>query len=102
MKHSVKQLLREKGCPKHDYVFVKYKNSQWTRIEEHELRFLCLLVVRGEVNKEDILIREINGRYLSIEEDGQLSDRLYSNIYSLTFEIHREKSKINRRKQNNL
>lgn len=93
MKHSVKELLKD--CPKHACAYVKYKNSSWTRVEEHELRYLELQVAKGELNPEDILIRESTGHYNKIESDGYLKYPLTSNIFTCSSELHREKIRIN-------
>lgn len=88
---NIEQILHK--CPKHDCAYVLY-NSRWHRIEEHELRWIELAVIRGEILPPKV---KLNGIIAEFGENGRLmkSPHLYneSNIYELnskiSFEIHK-------------
>lgn len=95
MKHSVKNDLLY-GCPKHDHVYVKYKNSPWTRVEEHELRFIGLQIAKGYFDPEDIIVKEVKENYIEFDERGYIAPGEYmeSNIFSLNGDFSRDKMRI--------
>lgn len=81
----MKELLKD--CPKHDCAYVLYKN-RWHKVEEHELRYLCLRVAKGEI-PSGLKIKYIDGTISHIKENGSL-DEIRSNIFFLCGRIHRE------------
>lgn len=95
---SVEEILH--GCPKHDCAYVLY-NGRWHRIEEHELRWLELAVMKGECEPPKLKLNGINAEF---DADGALElppHCLESNIYCLNGNIHMEKIKILRKINNN-
>lgn len=84
MKKSFKELMQD--CPKHDHAYVLYKH-RWNRVEEHELRYLCLLVAKGEISS--LKIKYMDGTITHITEKGYL-DEITGNIFCLCGKIHRE------------
>lgn len=89
---SVGDVLRE--CPKHDCAYVLH-NGRWHRIEEHELRWLELAVMRGEVEPPRLKLNGVKARF---GEDGRIehAPNFYNdcNIYLLNAKIQIEKYKI--------
>lgn len=84
MKKSFKELMKD--CPKHDHAYVLYKN-RWHKVEEHELRYLCLHVAKGEI--PSFKIKYMDGTIAHITEKGHL-DEITGNIFCLCGKIHRE------------
>lgn len=89
MKKSFKELMQD--CPKHDHAYVLY-NHRWNRVKEHELRYICLLVARGEL-PSNIEVKYLNGKRSFINDKGFL-DEIHGNIFSLSGELYRQKLRL--------
>lgn len=85
----MKELL--KGCPKHDCAYILH-NHRWHKVEEHELRYICLLVARGEL-PSNIEVKYLNGKRSFINDEGFL-DEIHGNIFSLSGELYRQKLRL--------
>lgn len=89
---TIDQVLRE--CPKHDCAYVLY-NSRWHKVEEHELRWIALSVLKGEIDAPKL---KLNGEIVEFDEEARIG---YNgcNIYILNGLIHMETLRL-RRKDN--
>lgn len=85
----MKELLKD--CPKHDCAYVLYK-SRWHKVKEHELRYLCLRVAKGEI-PSGIKIKYQDGTISYITENGSLNE-IRGNIFFLCGSIYREFIKL--------
>lgn len=94
---TIEQVLSE--CPKHDCAYVLY-GGRWHRIEEHELRWIELAVMKGEIEPPKL---KLNGVIAEFGEDGRIeyAPNYYNgcNIYLLNAKIHIEGYQL-RRKDN--
>lgn len=82
-------------CPKHDCAYVLY-NKRWHRIEEHELRYICVLVANGDL-PEDTMIKFSDGSIHNVGKNGRfpnISIPVQSNIFLLDSLLLRELNKI--------
>ena len=81
------------SCPKHDSAYVLY-NGRWHKVEEHQLRYLCVLVASGKLSK-DTLIKYSDGTITSFRSTGRLYEvGRNTNIFRLNSVLNRELNRI--------
>lgn len=80
------------SCPKHDSAYVLY-NGRWHKVEEHQLRYLCVLVASGKLSK-DTLIKYSDGTITSFRDNGRLYSIGDTNIFMLNSVLNRELNRI--------
>lgn len=84
-----KELMAQ--CPKHDCAYVLY-DKRWHRITEHELRYICILVARGDL-PVGIKVKMSDGKVFQISKNGRFEYNPFiteSNIFRLNSILNRE------------
>lgn len=80
---TLKEMLKK--CPQLHKVLVVYKNER-ILVDEVQLRFIQLLVKRGELSSEDLYIKDPRKKsgIISFKENGLLDSELKSNTLNLS------------------
>lgn len=80
---TLKEMLKK--CPQLHKVLVVYKNER-ILVDEVQLRFIQLLVKRGELSSEDLYIKDPRkkSKTISFMENGVLDSKLKSNTLDLS------------------
>ena len=82
-------------CPKHNCAYVLY-NKRWHKVLEHELRYICVLVARGDL-PVGIKVKMSDNKIFQISKNGRFESTIVtteSNIFRLNSILNREINRI--------
>ena len=81
---TIEQAL--KAAPRHDCAYVLI-GHRWHHVEEHELRWLCLMTAEGRLSP-GTRVKMKDGQETVIRDNGFLEHKVDSNILSLDGTMH--------------